>query len=65
MEETTEDLTVNVNRFEDKYTEQNLLGEGGYGSVFAGYRKADHLPVSVAHTFSYAHIHTIGSGRTN
>nr|XP_020454187.1 serine/threonine-protein kinase pim-1-like isoform X2 [Monopterus albus] len=49
VEETTEDLTVNVNRFEDKYTEQNLLGEGGYGSVFAGYRKADHLPVAIKH----------------
>uniref|UniRef100_A0A3Q3K1A3 non-specific serine/threonine protein kinase n=1 Tax=Monopterus albus TaxID=43700 RepID=A0A3Q3K1A3_MONAL len=35
--------------FEDKYTEQNLLGEGGYGSVFAGYRKADHLPVAIKH----------------
>lgn len=38
--------------FEAKYEEGNQLGEGGCGSVFAGYRKADNLPVSVTYTFS-------------
>ncbi|XP_074481135.1 serine/threonine-protein kinase pim-2-like [Sebastes fasciatus] len=33
--------------FEDKYQQQEKLGEGGRGSVFAGYRKADHLPVAI------------------
>jgi len=45
-------------QFEAKYKEQNQLGEGGCGSVFAGYRKADNLPVSVRHTFSYTNRHT-------
>ncbi|KAM6989134.1 serine/threonine-protein kinase pim-1-like [Tautogolabrus adspersus] len=29
--------------FEAKYEEKELLGEGGYGSVFAGYRRKDNL----------------------
>ncbi|TMS13889.1 Serine/threonine-protein kinase pim-1, partial [Larimichthys crocea] len=36
-------------KFEDKYVQQNQLGEGGCGSVFAGYRKADNLPVAIKH----------------
>ncbi|KAM4544864.1 serine/threonine-protein kinase pim-1-like [Odontesthes bonariensis] len=35
--------------FEEKYKEQNQLGEGGCGSVFAGCRRADHLPVAIKH----------------
>ncbi|CAK6970694.1 serine/threonine-protein kinase pim-1-like [Scomber scombrus] len=35
--------------FEDKYKQEKQLGEGGCGSVFAGYRKADHLPVAIKH----------------
>ena len=35
--------------FEQKYEQQNQLGEGGCGSVFAGYRRADHLPVAIKH----------------
>uniref|UniRef100_A0A3B4UHR9 Serine/threonine-protein kinase n=1 Tax=Seriola dumerili TaxID=41447 RepID=A0A3B4UHR9_SERDU len=36
-------------RFKARYEEQNQLGEGGCGSVFAGYRKSDKLPVAIKH----------------
>ncbi|XP_014831483.1 PREDICTED: serine/threonine-protein kinase pim-1-like [Poecilia mexicana] len=35
--------------FLEKYTELDLLGKGGYGSVFAGYREVDKLPVAIKH----------------
>ncbi|XP_024860302.2 serine/threonine-protein kinase pim-3-like [Kryptolebias marmoratus] len=35
--------------FMTKYQEQDSLGEGGCGSVFAGYRRADNLPVAIKH----------------
>lgn len=44
--------------FEAKYQQLNQLGEGGCGSVFAGYRKADNLPVGVTHFLKYAHTQT-------
>ncbi|XP_053186142.1 serine/threonine-protein kinase pim-1-like [Scomber japonicus] len=34
---------------EAKYEQLNELGAGGCGSVYAGYRKADHLPVAIKH----------------
>nr|XP_046254494.1 uncharacterized protein LOC124064246 [Scatophagus argus] len=42
---------INAQRaeFEAKYKQQNQLGKGGYGCVFAGYRKADNLPVAIKH----------------
>ncbi|XP_044226822.1 serine/threonine-protein kinase pim-1-like isoform X2 [Thunnus albacares] len=52
-EEIKEDFTSSVEacraEFEAKYEEGNQLGEGGCGSVFAGYRKADNLPVAIKH----------------
>uniref|UniRef100_UPI0037E8959F serine/threonine-protein kinase pim-2-like n=1 Tax=Semicossyphus pulcher TaxID=241346 RepID=UPI0037E8959F len=33
------------NAFESKYEEGKLLGEGGFGAVFAGFRKKDNLPL--------------------
>ncbi|KAI3372042.1 hypothetical protein L3Q82_006695 [Scortum barcoo] len=33
--------------FAAKYEQLNLLGEGGHGSVYAGYRRADHFPVAI------------------
>ncbi|XP_018516730.1 serine/threonine-protein kinase pim-1 [Lates calcarifer] len=36
-------------QFHTKYKEQNQLGEGGCGSVFAGYRTSDNLPVAIKH----------------
>ncbi|XP_031142845.1 serine/threonine-protein kinase pim-1-like [Sander lucioperca] len=36
-------------KFQAKYEQQNKLGQGCCGSVFAGYRKADHLPVAIKH----------------
>ncbi|KAM9728579.1 serine/threonine-protein kinase pim-1-like [Menidia menidia] len=35
--------------FEAKYVEESPLGEGGCGCVFAGYRKADKMPVAIKH----------------
>ncbi|KAK9528865.1 hypothetical protein VZT92_013001 [Zoarces viviparus] len=35
--------------FEAKYQQHDLLGKGGCGSVFAGYRKVDNLPVAIKH----------------
>ncbi|KAM9728562.1 serine/threonine-protein kinase pim-1-like [Menidia menidia] len=35
--------------FEAKYVEESPLGEGGCGSVFAGHRKADNMPVAIKH----------------
>uniref|UniRef100_A0A3Q0R603 non-specific serine/threonine protein kinase n=1 Tax=Amphilophus citrinellus TaxID=61819 RepID=A0A3Q0R603_AMPCI len=56
-------ICVCVAHFEAKYTEDYLLGEGGYGSVLAGMRKADYLPVSITYTFLYVlHIATIPLG---
>ncbi|XP_076027216.1 serine/threonine-protein kinase pim-2-like [Genypterus blacodes] len=35
--------------FQATYVEKERLGKGGFGSVFAGYRKQDNLPVAMKH----------------
>uniref|UniRef100_A0A8C6PYS4 Serine/threonine-protein kinase n=1 Tax=Nothobranchius furzeri TaxID=105023 RepID=A0A8C6PYS4_NOTFU len=35
--------------FEAKYEQKDLLGKGGCGSVYGGYRRADNLPVAIKH----------------
>lgn len=35
--------------FKAKYVQGALLGEGGFGSVFAGYRRRGKLPVRLTH----------------
>ncbi|XP_027129630.1 serine/threonine-protein kinase pim-1 isoform X1 [Larimichthys crocea] len=47
--EILETIQDRRDKFEAKYVQQNHLGEGGYGAVFAGYRKADNLPVAIKH----------------
>ncbi|XP_041656820.1 serine/threonine-protein kinase pim-1-like [Cheilinus undulatus] len=49
--QTLKNLSVNEQRglFKDKYTEEDVLDQGGFGCVFAGYRNEDHLPVAIKH----------------
>ncbi|XP_073335000.1 serine/threonine-protein kinase pim-1-like [Pagrus major] len=49
IKESKQDLRVDALRaeFQAKYQQQNLLGAGGCGSVFAGYCRADKLPVAI------------------
>ncbi|XP_023805580.1 serine/threonine-protein kinase pim-1-like isoform X1 [Oryzias latipes] len=36
-------------KFKAKYVEKHQFGEGGYGSIYAGFRKSDNLPVAIKH----------------
>uniref|UniRef100_A0A087XAM4 Serine/threonine-protein kinase n=1 Tax=Poecilia formosa TaxID=48698 RepID=A0A087XAM4_POEFO len=47
--ETSSSMDSSSAKFQKKYTELHLLGEGGFGSVFAGYRQKDKLPVAIKH----------------
>ncbi|KAF3691348.1 Serine/threonine-protein kinase pim-1 [Channa argus] len=40
---------VSKDDFVAKYTQNKLLGRGGFGSVYEGYRKDDNLPVAIKH----------------
>ena len=49
LRETLEDSANQRVNLDGKYSELGLLGKGGCGSVFAGYRKEDHLQVAIKH----------------
>uniref|UniRef100_A0A3B3HSM5 non-specific serine/threonine protein kinase n=1 Tax=Oryzias latipes TaxID=8090 RepID=A0A3B3HSM5_ORYLA len=36
-------------KFEAKYVEKYQFAEGGYGSIYGGFRKSDNLPVAIKH----------------
>lgn len=38
---------ISKSEFDKKYTTCSLLGKGGFGSVYAGYRNSDHFPVAI------------------
>lgn len=39
--------------FERKYCQLAMIGSGGFGSVYEGFRKSDGLPVSLTNTCSH------------
>merc|ERR1712038_2013736 len=42
-----DNLVISRSEFDKKYTTCSLLGKGGFGTVYAGYRNRDHLPVAI------------------
>ncbi|XP_077590950.1 serine/threonine-protein kinase pim-2-like isoform X2 [Stigmatopora nigra] len=44
---TYQQAATNRELFEEKYQQVNKLGQGGFGSVYAGYRKSDCFPVAI------------------
>ncbi|MED6276901.1 hypothetical protein CHARACLAT_007595 [Characodon lateralis] len=49
MEAEKERVDSQRAEFYKKYIELHKLGEGGFGSVYAGYREKDKLPVAIKH----------------
>ncbi|KAM3596946.1 uncharacterized protein V6R79_023209 [Siganus canaliculatus] len=47
--------------FRSKYKQEKIIGEGAYGSVFAGYRKCDNSPVAIKHISAVDVTHTLVS----
>lgn len=40
-------MMISRSDFDRKYTTCSLLGKGGFGAVYAGYRNTDHFPVAI------------------
>ena len=40
-------LVISKSEFDKKYTTCSLLGKGGFGTVYAGFRNRDRLPVAI------------------
>ncbi|XP_030582102.1 serine/threonine-protein kinase pim-1-like [Archocentrus centrarchus] len=49
QEEIKKSVSVCSGEFKAKYVELHKLGRGGFGTVFAGYRKEDNFPVAIKH----------------
>lgn len=49
---------VFAENFRSEYIQCSVIGQGGFGKVFAGHRAADFLPVSTitAHVYSHARL---------
>ncbi|XP_056282707.1 serine/threonine-protein kinase pim-2-like [Pseudoliparis swirei] len=51
--------------FKAKYQQVQKLGQGGYGCVFAGYRKVDNLPVAIKRIYVDTKLHLYHDGKGN
>jgi len=40
-------MFIGKSEFYERYTTGCLLGKGGNGQVYAGYRNSDHFPVAI------------------
>uniref|UniRef100_A0A3Q2Z411 non-specific serine/threonine protein kinase n=1 Tax=Hippocampus comes TaxID=109280 RepID=A0A3Q2Z411_HIPCM len=49
-------LCVFAGSLDHKYQQLEKIGEGGFGSVYAGYRKADSFPVAIKHIPKHENI---------
>jgi len=47
QQQTKDTTMISRSEFDKKYTTCSLLGKGGFGAVYAGYRNTDHFPVAI------------------
>jgi len=47
QQQSKDTMMISRSEFDKKYTTCSLLGKGGFGAVYAGYRNSDHFPVAI------------------